>query len=71
MILKKKVCRELFYAAEDRLEVVEAIVQFNQSTIVIPPSEWNPKILIEPPETYLSKVSCFFIFYLNEIKFSI
>ena len=28
---------------------------FNKSTMVIPPSEWNPKIRIEPPETYLSK----------------
>lgn len=24
--------------------------------MIIPPSEWNPKIRIEPPEKYLSKV---------------
>jgi solute carrier family 4 (sodium bicarbonate cotransporter), member 5 len=54
--LADDVCRELFYSAQTKEEILEAIDQFNRSTMVIPPSEWNPKIRIEPPETYLSKV---------------
>ena len=49
------VCRELFYAAQNREQVIEAVRNFNKSTMVIPPGEWNPKIKIEPPQTYLSK----------------
>ena len=49
------VCRELFYSAQSRENIIEAVRNFNKNTMVIPPGEWNPKIKIEPPETYLSK----------------
>jgi hypothetical protein len=49
------VCRELFYSATTKDEIRSAVDQFNRSTMVIPPSEWNPRIRIEPPDKYLSK----------------
>ena len=54
--LADDVCRELFYSAKSREDVLSVIEQFNRGTMVIPPGEWNPKIRIEPPEKYLSKV---------------
>ena len=51
------VCRDLFYAAKSKDDIISAIDQFNKGTMVIPPSEWNPKIRIEPPDKFLSKVS--------------
>ncbi|CAF0829892.1 unnamed protein product [Brachionus calyciflorus] len=53
--LADDLCRELFYAAKTKENCVETIDRFNRCTLVIPPSEWNPKIRIEPPEKYLSK----------------
>lgn len=50
------VCRELFYSAQSKEDIISVVDQFNKGTMVIPPSEWNPKIRIEPPETFLSKV---------------
>jgi hypothetical protein len=52
----KKVCRELFYSAKSKEEILSVVRQFNKGTMVIPPGEWNPKIRIDPPEKYLSKV---------------
>ena len=58
--LADDVCRELFYAAQSKEDVIQAVQDFNRGTMVIPPSEWNPKIRIEPPEKFLSKVAtCF------------
>jgi hypothetical protein len=53
--LADDICRELFYSAKSREDVVLSVEQFNRGTMVIPPGEWNPKIRIEPPEAYLSK----------------
>ena len=38
--------------------------------MIIPPSEWNPKIRIEPPEKYLSKVTFFLLSFLRCSYFS-
>ncbi len=51
------VCRELFYSAKSLEDINSVVDQFNKGTMVIPPSEWNPKIRIEPPEKFLSKVT--------------
>ncbi len=53
--LADDVCREQFYSAKSREEVLAVVDQFNRCTMVIPPGEWNPKIRIEPPEKFLSK----------------
>lgn len=45
--------------AKSKEEILSAVKQFNRSTMVIPPGEWNPKIRIEPPEKFLSKVLFF------------
>ena len=52
----KKICRELFYSATSKEEILSVVSQFVRSTMVIPPGEWNPRIRIEPPEKFLSKV---------------
>lgn len=52
-----QVCREMFYTATSIQDLASIVTQFTKSTMVIPPSNWNPKIRIEPPETYLSKAS--------------
>ncbi len=49
------VCRELFYSATTKDEIRSAVDHFNRGSMVIPPSEWNPRIRIEPPEKFLSK----------------
>ena len=53
--LADDVCRELFYSAKSRADILSVVDQFNRGTMVIPPSEWNPKIRIEPPAKYMSK----------------
>lgn len=53
--LADDVCRELFYYARNKLDIIDCLNQFNKNTMVIPPSEWNPKIRIEPPEKVFSK----------------
>lgn len=50
------ICRESFYYAAKKQDIIDTLDQFNRNTMVIPPSEWNPKIRIEPPERFLSKV---------------
>jgi sodium bicarbonate cotransporter 5 len=57
LILILKICRELFYTAQSRDDLIEALRNFNKCVLVIPPSEWNPKIRIEPPDKYFSKVN--------------
>ena len=54
-ILADDCCRELFYSAQSQEDILSAINQFNKNAVLIPPSEWDPKIMIEPPEHYLSK----------------
>ena len=54
--LADDVCRELFYSAKNKEDIINVVTQFNKGTMVIPPGEWNPKIRIEPPEKFLSKV---------------
>jgi hypothetical protein len=49
------VCREHFYSAQNKEDILNIIEQFNRNTMVIPPGEWNPTIRIEPPEKFLSK----------------
>jgi hypothetical protein len=51
-----KVCRESFYSAKSQEDVISIIDGFHNSTLIIPPSEWDPRIRIEPPQEYLSKV---------------
>jgi sodium bicarbonate cotransporter 5 len=53
--LADDVCRELFYSAKCREDMLGVVDQFNRGTMVIPPGEWNPKIRIEPPVKYMSK----------------
>ncbi len=53
--LADDVCREHFYSAQCKQDVLNIIEQFNRNTMVIPPGEWNPTIRIEPPEKFLSK----------------
>ena len=67
MIMKKRICfssersiiqRSLILLLDkNKDDIISAIDQFNKGTMVIPPSEWNPKIRIEPPDKFLSKVS--------------
>lgn len=54
-----KICRELFYLAKTKNDVILTVKRFRNSTMVLPASEWHPKIRIEPPEKYLSKVNYF------------
>ena len=41
--LADDVCRELFYSAQTKSDIISAVLSFNRNTMVIPPSEWNPK----------------------------
>jgi sodium bicarbonate cotransporter 5 len=59
--LADDVCRELFYTARGREDMLSAVDVFNRDTMVIPPGEWNPKIRIEPPEKFMSKVKIQFL----------
>ena len=54
-ILADDFCRELFYSAQTKNDILSAIDHLNKSTVLIPPSEWDPKIQIEPPLKYRSK----------------
>jgi hypothetical protein len=60
------VCRELFYSARSREHILASLDHFNRGTMLIPPGEWNPKIRIEPPEKFLSKVNTL-NFHIEEI----
>ena len=55
-ILTDDICRELAYVAKDSQGVLDMMDRFMQDTYVIPPSEWDPTIRIEPPQKYTSKV---------------
>jgi hypothetical protein len=55
-ILTDDICREFAYVAKDKPGVMQMMDRFMQDTYVIPPSEWDPSIRIEPPPKYLSKV---------------
>jgi mannitol/fructose-specific phosphotransferase system IIA component (Ntr-type) len=55
-ILTDDICREYAYLAKDSDEIMKMMDRFMQDTYVIPPSEWDPSIRIEPPQKYTSKV---------------
>jgi hypothetical protein len=63
-ILTDDICREFAYLAKDSDEIMKMMDRFMQDTYVIPPSEWDPSIRIEPPPKYMSKVK-----KRNRIKF--
>ncbi|CAF2809048.1 unnamed protein product [Rotaria sp. Silwood2] len=54
-ILTDDICREYAYLAKDSNEIMKMMNRFMQDTYVIPPSEWDPTIRIEPPTKYMSK----------------
>ena len=55
-ILTDDICREMAYVAKDDEGIMRMMDRFMQDTYVIPPSEWDPSIRIEPPQKYTSKV---------------
>ena len=56
-ILADDICREHAYLARNADDIRQMMERFMQDTFVIPPSEWDPSIRIEPPPNYLSKVN--------------
>ncbi|UJR30669.1 hypothetical protein I4U23_018193 [Adineta vaga] len=54
-ILTDDICREFAYTARDAEAVMQMMDRFMHDTYVIPPSEWDPSIRIEPPQKYTSK----------------
>jgi hypothetical protein len=75
-ILTDDICREFAYSAKNSQDVNDMMDRFMHDTYVIPPSEWDPTIRIEPPLKYMSKVNeehskrftffFFFEFYFKE-----
>jgi hypothetical protein len=55
-ILTDDICREFAYVSKDSYDIMQMMDRFMQDTYVIPPSEWDPSIRIEPPPKYMSKV---------------
>ncbi len=55
-ILTDDICREFAYLSKDSEGIMQMMDRFMQDTYVIPPSEWDPTIRIEPPPKYMSKV---------------
>lgn len=55
-ILTDDICRDYAYQAKNFDDIVKMMERFMQDTYVIPPSEWDPSIRIEPPSKYTSKV---------------
>lgn len=55
-ILTDDICREFAYMSKDSQGIIQMVDRFMQDTYVIPPSEWDPSIRIEPPPKYTSKV---------------
>jgi len=55
-ILTDDICREFAYLAKNSEDIMKMMDRFMQDTYVIPPSEWDPSIRIEPPPKYMSKV---------------
>ncbi len=56
-ILTDDICREYAYLAKNSEDIMKMMDRFMQDTYVIPPSEWDPTIRIEPPPNYMSKVN--------------
>jgi hypothetical protein len=56
-ILTDDICREFAYVSKDSDEIMKMMDRFMQDTYVIPPSEWDPSIRLEPPHKYTSKVN--------------
>lgn len=59
-ILTDDICREYAYVSKDNDGIMRMMDRFMQDTYVIPPSEWDPTIRIEPPQKYMSKVTNLF-----------
>jgi mannitol/fructose-specific phosphotransferase system IIA component (Ntr-type) len=55
-ILTDDICRDMAYVSTDFQGIMNMVDRFMQDTYVIPPSEWDPTIRIEPPMNYTSKV---------------
>ena len=55
-ILADDICREYAYLSQDSEGIIQMINRFMQDTFVLPPSEWDPTIRIEPPTSYMSRV---------------
>jgi len=55
-ILTDDICREFAYSSKNSEDIMKMMDRFMQDTYVIPPSEWDPSIRIEPPPKYMSKV---------------
>ncbi|KAI3381426.1 hypothetical protein SNEBB_000871 [Seison nebaliae] len=49
------VYKEIAYSCENRSEFIQMFDYFMFDAMVIPPSEWNPLLDIEPPEKILTK----------------
>ncbi|CAF0933984.1 unnamed protein product [Didymodactylos carnosus] len=54
-VLTDDICREFAYLSKDPDEIVQMLDRFMNDAYVIPPSEWDPAIRIEPPDQYMSK----------------
>ncbi|CAF2512655.1 unnamed protein product [Rotaria sp. Silwood2] len=54
-ILTDDICREFAYTSKDSQGILDMMDRFMQDTYVLPPSEWDPTIRIEPPSQYMSK----------------
>ncbi len=55
-ILTDDICREFAYTSKDSDDIMQMMDRFMQDTYVIPPSEWDPNIRIDPPQKFMSKV---------------
>jgi hypothetical protein len=55
-ILTDDICRDYAYLSKNSEDIMKMMNRFMQDTYVIPPSEWDPSIRIEPPPKYMSKV---------------
>jgi len=54
-MLTDDICRDYAYLAKNPDDIMKMMDRFMQDTYVIPPSEWDPSIRIEPPTNYISK----------------
>lgn len=51
-----QVFREVAYKSRGIDELIAGLDEFVEQVTVLPPSEWNPKIRIEPPQKVQSQV---------------
>uniref|UniRef100_T1IXB9 Anion exchange protein n=1 Tax=Strigamia maritima TaxID=126957 RepID=T1IXB9_STRMM len=55
--LSDEVFREIAYKARNRHDLITGLDEFIQSVTIIPASEWDPRIRIDPPDTIPSQES--------------